>query len=97
MTPDKGHDVACGLIANQTAVLAWTDAKGPNISRIGTAYFDQAIYALLSDLSPHTAALIHTPNCALLFGDAGDKGDPLNHPRLSLQVTATKIDKRTLR
>ncbi len=93
MTPDQGLALAKGLIVAPTAVLAWTDEDGPNISRIGTAWVKGGLYALLSDLSPHTSALKSRPNCALMFGDAPHKGDPLNHPRLSLKATAHLGDK----
>jgi putative heme iron utilization protein len=46
---------------------------------------------LISALAPHFAALHQTPDCALLLGDVGEKGDPLTHPRLMIRAKATFI------
>lgn len=43
---------------------------------------------LVSTLSQHTAALRAKPACSILVGEPGGKGDPLTHPRLTLQCTA---------
>ncbi len=43
---------------------------------------------LVSSLSAHTSALRAEPACSLMVGEPGDKGDPLTHPRLSLQCKA---------
>lgn len=48
---------------------------------------------LISDLSAHTKALRNTPACGLLLGEPGPKGDPLTHPRLSIQATATFLNR----
>ena len=48
---------------------------------------------LISDLAAHTKALRNTPTCGLLLGEPGAKGDPLAHPRLSLQATATFLSR----
>ena len=44
--------------------------------------------SLISHLSHHTQALLQDPRCSLLVGEPGDKGDPLTHPRLTLQAKA---------
>jgi putative heme iron utilization protein len=41
--------------------------------------------SLVSDLSAHTRALKANPLCSLLVGEPGGRGDPLTHPRLTLQ------------
>ena len=41
---------------------------------------------LVSDLSHHTKALKEDPRCSVLIGQPGPKGDPLTHPRLTLQA-----------
>jgi putative heme iron utilization protein len=65
----------------------------PMASRVGTATdIDGAPLILVSMLSAHTQALIADPRCSLLVGEAG-KGDPLAHPRLSLQCRAEKLDR----
>ena len=43
---------------------------------------------LISSLSLHTRALQANPVCSLLVGEPLDKGDPLTHPRLTLQCRA---------
>jgi putative heme iron utilization protein len=43
---------------------------------------------LISDLSLHTRALRADPACSLLVGEPAAKGDPLTHPRLTIQARA---------
>ncbi|WP_172298435.1 HugZ family protein [Pseudoruegeria sp. HB172150] len=43
---------------------------------------------LISSLSQHTTALQANTACSLMVGEPGDKGDPLTHPRLTLQCAA---------
>lgn len=66
------------------------DSQTPMVSRIaiGTAP-DGTPVTLISDLSAHTKALKANPACSLLLGEPGDKGDPLTHPRLTLQAQAS--------
>ncbi|HHL22746.1 MAG TPA: pyridoxamine 5-phosphate oxidase [Aliiroseovarius sp.] len=47
--------------------------------------------ALVSGLSRHTGALAKNPACSLMVGEPGSKGDPLAHPRLSLECRAEFI------
>jgi hypothetical protein len=49
---------------------------------------------LVSDLAPHTAALRTAPLCSILVGEPGPKGDPLTHPRLTLQARAAFVPDR---
>lgn len=46
---------------------------------------------LVSKLAQHTAALRANPACSLLLGELGARGDPLIHPRLTLQCRAQFI------
>ncbi len=48
--------------------------------------------SLMSTLANHTKALMETAACSLLVGEPG-KGDPLAHPRLTLQATAARFEK----
>lgn len=67
----------------------------PNASRVllaTTPYGTPAI--LVSSLSTHTRALDADPRCSLLTGEPG-KGDPLAHPRLSLQARAVAVDRES--
>lgn len=76
------------------AALAVTDPKDglPGISRIafGTAS-DGGFLTLISALAPHFAALQVQPNCALMVGEVGEKGDPLTHPRLMIKARASFV------
>ena len=63
----------------------------PNASRVLLATTPDGVPAILvSALSSHTKALRADPRCSLLTGEPG-KGDPLAHPRLSLQATARPV------
>jgi len=63
----------------------------PLASRVALALLpDGAPLILVSGLSPHSAALRSDPRCSLLVGDVG-KGDPLAHPRVSLQCHAVEL------
>jgi putative heme iron utilization protein len=44
---------------------------------------------LISDLSLHTRALKARPEASLLVGEPAPKGDPLTHPRLTIQASAS--------
>jgi len=48
--------------------------------------------SLMSTLAYHTKALIGNARCSVLVGEPG-KGDPLAHPRMTLQAKATQLDK----
>ena len=61
-----------------TRVAIGVDAKGAPVTPI-------------SDLSHHTRALKQAPACSLLLGEPGSKGDPLTHPRITLQCEARVI------
>jgi putative heme iron utilization protein len=63
-----------------TRVAVGTDAEGRPVS-------------LVSDLSAHTRALGANPACSLLVGEPGARGDPLTHPRLTLQARARFVRK----
>lgn len=65
------------------------ESGAPLVSRVavGTAP-DGTPLTLVSDLSHHTRALKADPVCSLLVGEPGSRGDPLTHPRLTLQCRA---------
>lgn len=94
-TDDDARRLARGLLRDATtAALAFTDSASgnPAISRIGLGLDLQGLpIALLSDLSAHTQALRANPDCALLVGEPGPKGDPMASPRLSLTARACFI------
>ena len=68
----------------------------PMVSRIAVATDpDGGPLSLISDLSHHTRALRTDPVCSLLLGEPGDRGDPLTHPRLTLQCRAAFVERRS--
>jgi heme iron utilization protein len=82
------------LMALGHAALAWEDPDTghPGISRIAFARDPQAgPLTLVSGLAPHFRALRDRPDCALLLGEVGDKGDPLTHPRLMVKARAAFV------
>ena len=71
----------------RTGALATLDAAGgaPLTTLIGVASdFDGAPLFLMSTLSRHTRNLAHDPRASLLLTGRHDRGDPLNHPRVTL-------------
>ncbi|MBO9465746.1 pyridoxamine 5-phosphate oxidase [Tropicibacter sp. R15_0] len=94
-TDDEARNMARGLILNaRFAALSYQDPNhdAPMVSRIACVPGPAGqLLSLVSDLSHHTVALDADPRCALLLGEPGDKGDPLTHPRLSLQGRASFV------
>ena len=68
------------------------DNKTPLVSRVAVVPGPDGLPLLLvSDLSAHTRALKADPACSLLLGEPEEKGDPLTHPRISIQGRARFI------
>jgi putative heme iron utilization protein len=91
-TDAEARDLARGLIAGARfgALAALDPATGaPVVTRIAVG-LDPAGHplTLVSELSHHTRALEADARCSLLLGEPGPKGDPLTHPRITLQATA---------
>jgi len=83
-----------GLLALGHAALAWTDPDSgtPGISRIAFARDPvEGLLTLISALAHHHRALRANPDCALMLGEVGDKGDPMTHPRLMIRARAAFI------
>jgi hypothetical protein len=83
-----------GLLLLGHAALAWVDPDTgtPGISRIAFARDPKAgMLTLVSGLAPHFRALRDRPDCALMLGEVGDKGDPLTHPRLMIRAQAAFV------
>jgi hypothetical protein len=73
--------------------LATLDATGDplaTLTSVATDY-DGAPLILVSQLSTHTQNLQRDPRASLLLSQGG-KGDPLAHPRVSLQVRARRLE-----
>lgn len=91
-TDDEARALARALIDGATygslAVLQ-PDTGTPMVSRVAVGTdADGAPVTLISELSQHTQALKANSVCSLLVGEPGKKGDPLTHPRLTLQAHA---------
>jgi hypothetical protein len=85
---------ARGLLGQaRHAALGYTDplTRTPGISRIALGLADGLPVTLISALSAHHAGLAAHPDCAILVGEPGAKGDPLTHPRLMIQARASFI------
>ena len=100
-TDDEARALARSLIdAARFGALGVTDPDTgtPMVTRIAVVPGpDGAPLTLISSLSSHTAALDADPACSLLLGEPGPKGDPLTHPRLTIQATAEVQDKAALK
>lgn len=91
---DAARALAQGLMAGaRFAALATLTPEGaPFVSRIAFGLDPEGRpLSLISDLAAHSQHLAADPRAALLLGEPGDKGDPLVHPRLTLQVTARSL------
>lgn len=76
------------------AALSWQDpdTNAPGISRIAFHRDPEAgLLTLVSGLAPHFRALRANPDCALMLGEFGDKGDPMTHPRLMIRARASFV------
>jgi putative heme iron utilization protein len=100
-TDDEARALAHGLIDTaRHAALGVIDpeSSAPMVTRIALVPGpDGAPLTLISTLSSHTAALAANPVCSLLIGEPGERGDPLTHPRLTLQARAEAADKAALK
>lgn len=100
-TDDEARALAASLInAARFAALGVLDpATGaPVVTRIALVPGPDGVpLTLISTLSTHTVGLAANPVCSLLIGEPGTKGDPLTHPRLTVQARAEPADKAALR
>ncbi len=70
------------------------DSGAPMVTRIAVARDgDGGPLTLISTLSQHTRALQADPVCSLLLGEPEERGDPLTHPRLTLQARAAFVER----
>jgi putative heme iron utilization protein len=100
-TDDEARALARSLIAGaRFGALGVIDPEtgAPMVTRIAVVPGPDGVpLTLVSTLSGHTAALDANPACSLLLGEPGAKGDPLTHPRLTLQAVAEAGDKVALK
>jgi heme iron utilization protein len=96
-TDDEARALAKTLIrAGSAATLATISPDGePLATLISTAPDgDGQPVMLVSRLSGHTTYLLANPVCSLLYARAG-KGDPLAHPRVSVQARARIVGRES--
>ncbi|MEM1130211.1 MAG: pyridoxamine 5'-phosphate oxidase family protein [Pseudomonadota bacterium] len=98
-TDDEARALAKTLLEDaRHGVIGVQDFQtgAPHVARVGVArHPDGQPMTLVSELSHHTTALRVEPRCALLVGEPGEKGDPLNHPRMTLACRAVFIEHGT--
>lgn len=91
---DEARATVRQLLALGHAALAWTDPDTgtPGISRIAFGRDPEAgPLTLVSSLTQHHGALRAHPDCAVMLGEPGPKGDPLTHPRLMIRARAAFV------
>jgi hypothetical protein len=100
-TDDEARDLARDLIAGArhgALGVIEPETGAPMVTRVAVVPGPDGVpLTLVSTLSSHTAALDADPNCSLLLGEPGERGDPLTHPRLTLQARAEAADKAALK
>ena len=90
---DEARAIAQGLLtATRFGALGVLIENAPFVTRIALQA-NGAVYSLISSIAQHCGALKADPRCSLLIGEPGAKGDPLTHPRLTLQAKAEFIGK----
>jgi putative heme iron utilization protein len=89
--PEEAHAAAVADVKSlmrlaRTGALATLETAGtPLTTLVGVASdFDGAPLFLMSTLSRHTRNLANDPRASLLLTGGHDRGDPLNHPRVTL-------------
>lgn len=99
-TTDEAHTLASDILTQTRfgalAVIA-PDTNAPYVARTAMLWHDGALLTLISTLSTHTGALQANSACSVLVGEPDDKGDPLTHPRMTLQCTGSQTDKSALK
>lgn len=94
-TDDDARQMARGLLDQATFAALGVidpDTGAPMVTRIALACAaDGAPVSLISSLSAHARALAADAACSLLVGEPEDRGDPLTHPRLTVQARAITI------
>lgn len=97
-TNDEARALGQSLLGDATfAALASLEPETgfPLASRIAFALDGEGYpVSLMSTLAIHTRALLENPRCSVLVGEPG-KGDPLAHPRISLQTNAVRVEHNT--
>ena len=90
--PDPNESFAAAVLdakrllrLSRVGALATLDGGSPLATLVGVASdWDGSPLFLTSELSRHTRNLLADPRASLLLTSEGGRGDPLNHPRLTL-------------
>ena len=93
-TDDEARRMARGLMEEAlSAALAVLGPDGsPVVTRIAFGLgVDGMPLSLVSQIAAHTKALAADPRVSLMVGEPGPTGDPLTHPRLTIQARAEMI------
>lgn len=99
-TDDQARALALQLLcdARHGALGVVDPAKAtPIVSRVAVGLVEGQPTLLISTLAAHTRALTANAACSLMVGEPKPTGDPLTHPRLTLQCQARVIDKALAR
>ena len=95
VTDSNALELACRLLgsARHASLGVLQPGSGmPALSRVALGHDALGLpLILISGLSAHCVALQQDPRCGLLVGEPG-AGDPLAHPRLSLECLAERTD-----
>lgn len=94
-TEDARRQAKRLIRAARFGALATLDPKsgGPVATRVAVATASNGVpLILVSALTPHTGAMLADPRVSLLLGEPG-KGDPLAHPRVTLQCEARRLER----
>lgn len=95
-TTAQARALARGLIDTaRFGALATLDPDNgaPYVARVATGADEDGPLTLISTLSRHTRALAADPRASVLLGEPGARGDPLTHPRITLQARAAFIER----
>lgn len=93
-TDDEARALAQDLMAKArfAALATLSRENSPMVTRVSFGLCPQGQpISLISSLATHSQSLAVTPLASLLIGEPGEKGDPLTHPRLTLQARARFI------
>jgi putative heme iron utilization protein len=99
-TDDDARALAAQILADArygALAVNHPETGTPYVARVALIWTHGALHALVSTLSTHTQALMKDPDCAVLIGEPGQKGDPLTHPRMTISARAERADKVLLR
>lgn len=94
-TDDAARALARRLLheARFAALAYLTEAGTPSLARVTLGLEAGCALMLVSDLAAHARALAVRPECALLLGEPGERGDPLTHPRLTVEGRVEPVAK----